>query len=334
MTDQEADDDSNREDDFSYDGNLVFNGIYRTETDGFGDIALTENIDPYSKGTYPHPNEGYIELEETSYDLSSIGDQMSSTIKRLNGFKYKFDSWKSSEVETDDGLSERPVYDPQSFDVYCYDPDYIFLRGPKTAIKQKRATVLSDLPSGLSPDEVQFNSDFLLWILYKCMKGEALNSTVSVRRLPNCETTGERDNVGEGIKVRGSDNVERSVPILVTFLEDKEISSIRGYFVVGTSFVVADIDIDGSVRIRTSHEQMEDLSQLRRVSVSLRFLSEFVDLYDEWQDLPADEKYPDDIFRIVYEISLQEGYKPTIKPTEQIEQYEQKRRDERVGDES
>jgi len=316
---------------YSYDGRLVFNGLYSTEIlDPDFDLETTveEGLKDFSRGTNDNPGSGYHMLDFAARVSESpdISRQIKAETEDLYGIRYRYEEWNEREVEStnSDGTEYRNVRTTDSVDVYWDSPNYLFIKGNKTEARQAGSLIESKLGDYIRTREIGFASDFLLWILSQYKNGEQLGEELSAKLLSNARIEGEEDRFGRSNRVDDSTDIAKATTILMGILRGKEMAFVEGIFGMHGKFVAARIETGGRIHIK-AEQDIEGSSHLERMALSVCFLKELLAVYDHWQSLPPEDKYPPvEFFKSLYEECQRQGAEITFPVDDVIERYRQK----------
>jgi hypothetical protein len=317
---------------FDYDGYLVFNGVYSTEVPSNSDLPnglqeveaeILETLPTFSEGSFNNPGEGYekIPFREHLFDEQKINDKIEDLGESLISLRYQYEEYKEEIAEVGD--QRQTVYIPRikDVDIYWMYPDYMFLRGQKGQADSTKATTQTAFGNNAQIQELTFEGDFLLWILYKYYNNKQLNSQIDVKRLTDSETTGREDRFGRSNIVNDSTDVSKSVPLLTGVLQQKSLFMLEGDFSVGEHTVTAQIK-QNRVHIKASKGDIRRSNPVRRMALSLEFLTQLAHLKEEWVDLAPKEKYPPlYFFEEMYEECKRQGVKVEFSPEPVLKKY-------------
>ncbi len=318
------------EDEFSLSGWPVFNGLYFTEVydSDFEPQDMMRSFKQYEEGTPSDAKEGYLDtgLVDKINQMGNINLCNSRIIDNLYTYEYMYEKWPSTTIVDANGNTiAGHEKNHKNVEVYWEHDDYLFLRGPKKLIEKKQEDIQSTLSGKVKAASINFEFDFFLWILYQYRKKGHLTSELSVRSLSECKTIGEDSNMGDEITA-SSENIDRSVAVIAPILSGNSIDEIEGHFILGSHYIVAKIASEGRIHIKASEEDLKDISDLRRITLSIQFLSEFLSLYEQWLKLDTTEKYPPrDFFEELYDICVEEDFRPLVPPEDLFKEYERKR---------
>lgn len=320
------------EEDFSYDGWLVFNGLFSVEVhDDKSPDELVESLTQYEDPEVGEKAEGYQRGEfddrlqttgDLTWSLQRLGD-------RLCPFRYKRTRWETQSGVGDDGTRttiNKPNHD--EIDIFWdTDNDLMIFRGQKAFLSQNRKELRGGLSEKVGIEELNFDHDFFLWMLYRKFIGQGLTSDLSIRKISTVGTTSDSvDNTGQGVRVQNSKNVLRSVPAISAILDQKKPRELECEFILGNQAVRAQIEFGGKVHVKVTDSEIESLSDLRRMGVSLQFIFELLYQYQAWKRLPTTEKYPPEkFFYELAEVAKEEGYELTGQLRRVPEEYKRKR---------
>jgi hypothetical protein len=108
-------------------------------------------------------------------------------------------------------------------------------------------------------------------------------------------------------------------------LKNKDLTRLEGVFDVVDKYVKANIEVGGRVHVKASHS-IEGAEDVYRMSLAITFLRELVSLYEDWIELPGDNKYPPlDFFTELYEECEKQGAELTFPYDDVVETYRQRR---------
>ncbi|MFC5133532.1 hypothetical protein GJ633_00795 [Halorubrum sp. CBA1125] len=324
------------EDEYEYPGWLVFNGFFKTTVhgdDGMSPQKIVDAFDEYTEGTPNEPDEGFkqIDTPEKLQMMTELSEKTEKFARGLYALEYVDEDW----VETwgyDENANEQMYFHPNHDKIRIYW-DYVngvmMFKGQKRLLEQKQTDLLGALSGDMKMDSVSFDFDFFLWILYKQYAGEPLSSDLRVRKIKRASTVadveGSSDNMGVG-QVKDSQNVLRSVLLIAPILSGKQIDGIQGDFILDEHQVTALIEFGGKVHVKVSDNPLSTLSDLRRMGVSLRFLSELINLFDDWEHLDPEDRYPPpSFFDAMADNAEEEGWPPRFDAEDVKARYERKR---------
>ncbi|SFB72083.1 hypothetical protein SAMN05444422_101464 [Halobiforma haloterrestris] len=321
------------EDDYEYPGWLVFNGLFQTSVHGEGSMSpqeIVDSFDKYSPGSPNEPDSGF-EVMDLSEKLQQMGELTQATedfAQGLHSLRYVDEDWMEQWGYDEHGKEEM-YFLPNHDEVrvyWDYVNDVMAFKGRKQLLQRKQDDLIAALSGDMKMEPVNFDFDFFLWILYKQYEQERLSDDLRVRNITRGSTSAEtKDNMGAG-DVKDSNNILRSVLMIAPILSGKKIDKIQGNFIMGNHQVKAQIEFGGKVHVKVSDSPLSTLSDLRRMGVSLRLLSELVTLFDDWEHLEPEDRYPPpSFFDDMADNAEEEGWGPRFDPEEVKARYERKR---------
>ncbi|WP_222915040.1 hypothetical protein [Natrinema sp. SYSU A 869] len=321
------------EEQYSYDGWLVFNELFDTTllAEGIGISEVVETFPSYEGGAPNDPDNGFehTELSQKIQSLAELSDGFERYAENLHAFKYVDEDWVQ-EWGYDEEANQQIFYRDKHDEVEIFwdsDNEVMMFRGDQQLLERKRKSLRSGLSGSLELDPVDFDFDFFLWVLYKKYKGEELSADLRVRNLTRGKTIGDqKDNLGRQVQVEGSENIIRSLMLIAPVLAGKKIKGIQGQFVMESHTISAEIQHGGKVHVKVSNSPLSGLSHLRRMGIALRFLSELIRLFSDWEELPDKERYPPaSFFDELGDIAEEEGWDLQYDPREIKDEYRRKR---------
>jgi hypothetical protein len=322
-------------DDFQFSGWLRFNGLYFTET--IGEVNPSNLFDEndfqlYEGGNPGDPDEGYkrTRIADLLSEIPDLDGGLSNLASNLYTYKYVTENWVPRPTVDSQGETHDESFEPKhkTIDIFWDFDDVMVFRGRKSTIEDKRKDLRGGLSGGLKIEEVHFHFDFLLWILYQSYQGNDLRSDLSLQSISDCRTVGNSRTGTEDseVTIGGESEIVRSVPFITAILEGNKIDNLEGDFFLGSQYIVAEIDSDGWIHVKASREDLDDLNNIRQMGVAVRFVTEFLRLYEEWVKLDRVDQYPPQSFlEELVDLCDDEGYVLKRTPNDLYDEYEQKR---------
>jgi hypothetical protein len=317
-----------------YTGQMVFNRIEKIPAE-FDFKQLSEEI-PYERESGPATTQQDENLEEIYLPSKTLDQPLPKEFFRILDeevcwFRYTIREYQEEQGYTEDG-NRSTYYKPidNSYDLFVTSDGYIFYRAPRSRISKCVEFFhnrLNDLGISPDPEAIEFEADFLLWLLYQSESLIDISPKIEIRKLTDAEVVGEEDLVGSSNRVSGSANVTKSAPVLTGLLRGKRISMLGGSFLLDRISLYADIEAEGRIHIKSEYD-FKNLSPEGRIVTSITFLKEFCELWDNWTQLDSEEKYPPtEFFREIYS-NLERAGVQVISPDQIVKEYEQKREQE------
>jgi hypothetical protein len=320
---------------YQYDGWLVFNELFTTEVFGEEDLSaedVIEGFKTYEEGIPKDSQRGFkiTEFPNHLQTMGQLSDELYEFAENIHSFNYVDEDWVEQWGFNADG-EEQLYYLPEHDKVDIFwdtDGGVMMFRGDKQLLARKRKDLRGDLSGSLKIDDITFDFDFFLWVLYKKYKSEQLNSNLRVRSLTRGKTIGEReDNLGREVQVKGTKDVLKSVMLIAPLLYGKKIHSIQGSFIIGDrNQIKAEIHHEGKVHVKVTDSPLSGLNDLQRMGLSVWFLSELVHLYTFWENLDPTDRYPPkSFFDDLADNAEEEGWDLQFDPVEVKREYARKR---------
>lgn len=317
---------------FAYDGRLVFNGIFSTavlDSNFEFEEIVGEELNDFSEGEISAPGRGYqpLPFQEMISEEPRIGAEFESFLEGVHALQYREEVWEFKEAQVNGEIEDRPVKTGESsFDAFWGEPEYLFVRGNKTEAKQAGQLLSTTLNDYLDIREIEFSPDFLLWIFSKEKNNADLPGSLSVNMLTDARIeSDEPDLFGQQGRVEDSTDVTKSTPVLMGVLRQMGIIDLEGVFSIAGKFVRARISSEGRVHILADHA-IAGSPDIERMSVSIAFLKELIELFDEWEGgMENERKYPpEQFFEDIYKECERQGVEITFSIDDVIREYRQK----------
>lgn len=328
------------EHDYSYRGWLVFNGLFEVERKT--DQSPEEIIRRLPQYTEPSPGEKMKGYRRTDFDeiLGRAGDvtfTLHQLARELVSFEYKKTKWNPQTVyQNDSKITAKKPEHAGSEVFWQVEKDLMIFKGQKSWLSKNRKNLRGDLTDKVKINEISFDFDFFLWVLYQKFIGQGLTTELSVREINSAETTLDQDqttNVGNNLEVSRSSNVLRSAPFITSILEGNKPRKIEGQFILDSNQIRAKLEHGGKIHIKVTDNELSELGDLRRMSIGLRFIFNLLHQYQVWESLPPTEKYPEpSFFYGLAENMEDEGYEVATQFKRVPDEYERKRAGEMVDD--
>lgn len=320
----------NSDTEFSYDGYLVFNGIYYTSVLN-ADFDLREIVNKkmpdFSTGSPDAPSRGYRTLDFTNHlrESSEVTASLEENVENVQGIRYEYEKWEEGETYQEGSVEQGKFRQTDSFDVYWSVPDYLFVKGDKQEVKKMRTLLGYELDQYININEINFDPDFLLWIFSQYKNNSELGQGLRANMLTDCEIEGEeKDRFGKRNRVDDSTDVTKSTTALMGILRGKSLTDLEGVFEIDGNFVAAEIASEGRVHIK-AEQAVSGASDIRRMALSLNFLDSLISLYNAWQDFPSKDRYPpEEFFKEIHEECKKQGAEVTFPVDNVVEKYRNK----------
>ena len=322
---------SEPEDRFDYEGRLVFNGTFKTDIFGadLNPERVIEDLPEYEQGSPQQPGYGFtdIDLEELAVsNLQSNG--LIELAENTISFRYTQEDFQEEEIVDIEGNSEiRYSRRLQSVDFYWVFPEFLFVRGPKSEVKKAVNKLKAVWERSIELSKLDFEPDFLIWLIYKHYNGEDLNTGINIIRLTDAKIQGSHDVFGSTRRISDSTDLVRSPPVITAILQNEDIVTIGGEFLIDNRYQLSvDISTDGRTHIKAQSNDIREANSLERVLISILFVENICEIYTDWLELDPSEKYPPvDFFEELYQSLENQGISTSFTLDSVIDEYTAKR---------
>lgn len=298
-------DNNKSEKEFDYGGGeLVFNGIIRTDVHRDNPEQLRDqildNLSEFTPGVPGSEGSGRIDLDlESHAEANNLPSELKEIASNLLSIEYRYEHYPNETIEVveydDDGeATHTEAFPRKTHSVFAYwdYPGTIFVQGAKTRVEEVAPKINSSLGEDVSFNYHEFDEEFLLWLVIRDKHSLDLNTRLDIVELSASEITGGNpEDFGRDAEVDNSDDIGQSLPIQAGILKDMDFSMLEGDFSINGYRVNSKIYSDGRVRLYANRD-LGEVSKLERALISLLFLSELIDEYEQWSNLSVDEKYP------------------------------------------
>lgn len=322
---------SESEDQFEYEGRLVFNGVFKTDTFGtdVNPERVIEDLPKYEQGSPQHPGYGFSDLDLEELAVTNLQDNgLIDLAENTISFQYIQEEFQEQEIVDIDGNSEiKYSRRHQSVDFYWIFPEFLFIRGAKSEVEEAVDKLKVVLERNIELSKLNFEPDFLIWLIYKHYRGEDLNTGINVDRLTDAKIQGSHDVFGSTRRISDSTDLVRSPPVITAILQNEDIVTIGGEFLVHNKYgLSSDISTDGRIHIKAQSNDIREANSLKRVLISILFVERLCGIYTGWLELDPSEKYPPvDFFEELYHSLENQGISTSFALDSVIDEYTAKR---------
>lgn len=313
---------SDESEEFSYQGYLVFNGIYNvdlnSQSEYHGSLNEVESRLVKQLGQFEErkqDSEKGVEkllLRDYFRDDDSVSGDLEDLADSLIALRFLYENKVKKrgylKGKTDLQTVEIPVINDA--DIYWDYPDHIYFRGAEddvteaieytsklmgvdTATDGGSASGSTGTPAGYTRfKNVSFHRDFLLWIFFNHFNDNDLpKSDIEIDSLTDAAVTGDIDVWGGNNRVGDTTELTESPPLLSALLQNKSLNMLEGGFAINDNTLMASIQVN-KTHIKASSKSIRTSNNTRRLALSLKFLRELVELEETWSSLAPKEKYP------------------------------------------
>jgi len=285
---------------FEYQGRLVFNSIQFSDVNGGSPEELRDRLldelPSFSTGKPANEGDGYSSLDLSDYveQTDLFDNNLAKIAKEIIDLEYKYETYPTEAVEVVDTDGTEIAAFPRSIKsayVYWDYPDHLFIQGSKTKAGEVTPKVNTAFGEDVDLNSVEFDSEFLLWLYYKHYYGQSIPGDISIDGLTCAEVEGDLPDFGRSNRVDNCRNISQSIPVIAAVLQDMRFSMIEGNFLIDDYTIDVELHTEGRAQVKAQMD-LQDMSKLNRILVTLRFLSELSELYQNWGSFDAGEKYP------------------------------------------
>lgn len=243
------------EDEFQYDGYLVFNGLYKTKilNSDFDFEHIVNNVlVDFERGNPEKPQSGYEllnfgDMVNSSHLVSRNSQEALSDVKAI---RHRYEEWEHRELPSGE---EHPTREVHSFDLYWDFPNYMFVRGDQTQASRASQIVNYELGDQIQSRKIEFSPDFLLWLFYKEKSSGEISEDFDISLLSDADIEGQREDMyGKQVSVDKSADITKSTNVLSGILRGKDLIRLEGIFNARGNFIKASLEVGGRVHIKVS----------------------------------------------------------------------------------
>jgi len=313
--------------DLDYEGYLLFNDIRRLSPD----IDIEEVVEKLEQHSIQSRDE---EIKEVLLPPRALDEPLPKEFFRMMDedcwwFKYKITEYEEQQGYDEEGeLRKIKIPSEQSCDVFITSGGYLLTRGSAADAPEftnRVIEIIDELGFSQDHEEIEFDSDFLIWLIYQTESPQSQSLDISIERLTDAKVTGKTDIFGQENRVSGSQNVARSAPVLTGILARKAVSMLGGIFRIDDVTLRADITSEGRIHIKVDRD-IAHLGSAGRVIAAVQFAQRLCNIYSEWKDGGVQNRYPpDDFFEQTYRNLNDAGIDLTFSIDETLEYYRDKR---------
>lgn len=287
---------------FSYEGTLVFNGIYGTEAVGEDnelDSDVIQQLNGFSRGSPGTETSGFKEVDLNSYfdRHDSIKDYLATEADETEVREFKQEKYDKPDELVDSEGNPTSGWERSTKSSYLYwdTPEYAILQGSHGKLDALKET-LHDYWSGeVELEPLTLDPDFLLYILQKYDEGSEING-INIGNLSDVRLSGSVGNYGKQSEIRDSIDATSALPVIAGVLLNYDIRELEGRFSFKDFDITANLQTDvhdystGRIHVKVENA-IAQTPDLLRVLISLYFVRRIVDAYSSWKELPPTDKY-------------------------------------------
>lgn len=300
---------------------MNFNRIYKVIFDDKEPETLkkvTENFNQltkFKKGNPNNPGEGFKNFDEDFIIKPFI------VKPDINFEDYLNDSEDSKEDDPDDSkkvkkmrlekiisneniLTKRFCYESYiagrkeaqnvEADIFWIKPcDVLLVKGSKTAC-EKVSKYLLKFPT-IGFDEIKFDHDFLLWILYKFNLDGKLTNDLIIEKIDKGRTHGINTNEND-IEFRDGQSRIMPLPTIYGLLNDHKLFHLGGDYKFRDDYKLnVKLATELTMQIYSDHA-LRGKTYEEKCHLSFPFIIEMIEIFEKWININDEYKYPNDEF--------------------------------------
>ena len=309
-----------KQSDFSYSGMLVFDQIYKTNVKGLDNIRGIEEYFPkFDQGNANVPGSGfntnYLSDYEVHHQMSfndftfdrTIVDYFDEKSENIANIEYKFENFKDDvEAVVDDERRTVSVVKSDKFDFYWKYPNYFVRQGGRNIDKNIGRLFTNDFLESVDLEQIKFNSDFLLWLLYRSKNDNNLKENLLIKSISDVSLTGPDESRYGRMRYSGSNNPFNSPEVMKRILSGGKIRTLGISFILDSRYEIkADISDVGRIHVKPNTSDLSNKNDAERMILSLRLIELICDTYEVWTN--SNEKIPDDFSNRIYDYIRDSG---------------------------
>jgi len=315
------------EDEVDYEGYLLFNDIRKLSPD----VEVKEIVQAFEQDGLPSDDE---ELKQVLLPPRALDEPLPQEFFRAMDedcwwFKYTRREFEEQQGYDEDGeLRTIKIPSEKSCDVFITSGGYLLTRGSASTAHQFTDRImqfLGELGFPQDHEEIEFDSDFLVWLIYQTQLPKQSGAAVSIERLTDAKVIGDTDVHGRVNRVSGSQNIARSAPVLTGILSGKTLSMLGGIFRIDDVTLRADIEAEGRIHIKVDQD-ITHLESVGRVIVAVQFAQRLCSIFDDWRNTDVQNKYPpENFFEETYQNLKDAGIDVQFSIEDTLKYYREKR---------
>lgn len=299
---------SQEEDEFSYDGYLLYNQICEvknpsdpafTDTPSTAENHLLEEYLPaFEEGNSQDEGEGFEKTGIRNY-TSKLPESTREFVDSLISLRYleeDFETEEEAEVSPDEPRQPVKIPNKQSADIFWMAPNHLMVRGAESDAESAKEELNAYLGQAAHVHNPSLSQDFLLWLFEKIYEDEALSEKIYVEKLTDAKVEGAEDVLGMENTVKESSNAREAPTLLIGLLLGKSLTMMEGNIVLATSDEDSDnktlrVQIErDKIQIKSSKAGLGNADPVEKIGYSAEVTHEIMRLYEEWKELTDTEK--------------------------------------------
>ncbi|WP_122091104.1 hypothetical protein [Halalkalicoccus subterraneus] len=306
--------------DFSYSGQLLFNGIYTSTLKESPSNDLNQQdakeriraqIPELAASTSGGPQSGFRHIGFSEalerYDFNAENAKLSEPIHSkivsdmldLEYVKEEFTGKTLVLTEDNQRISGEEIEEHSAY-LYWNLTSLLLVHGAKPdreramkAIYHALGITNDKIESLLSIKPVDFDPWFLFWLIYQNNNSNPISKDIGIFRIQNIQLKQQadiRDTFGDKTRVTGSTDAVESVQVIAGLLHGMLPIGLEAKFDIGGEYLIADISASGRIHIR-AEEAISAASKLERALLGIQFVQNLVQAQQRWEYFDPDKKF-------------------------------------------
>jgi hypothetical protein len=289
------------------------------------DLDLAEEIQElpeFNQGTNQNPGKGYSVIEADDPDLSKrvfgaarslynmrrrrdlsdgadridvdlAKDYVEKHEDSVCHFFYEYETYEETEADVNGERKQVHIPNVNRAVGHWGNDGPLFLQGRPGAVENLQDDISDRLDSSITFDEVEFDADFLLWLVYKSITDGKIKGSVEMSNIFSAQMTDDSGSTGQ---VRMEATGENVLDQLLRFvLSGGSISSVSA--TLGNENGKFDIVISSKGELSVGGTWPKSITE-EAISFYLPLSIEIVEIYSHWNNLSRNEQYPPPSFFI------------------------------------
>ncbi|WP_226011380.1 helix-turn-helix domain-containing protein [Halomicrobium salinisoli] len=274
----------------------IFEKILRLETtendlDRVTDLVLEERGKLSSSEARGYDRTLNARKLDQLVDPDEVSEFLYSFCKESALIEYSFKQDRSVSVMTEKNsqIETKQITEHRVVNLFYHNSGIIFIHGPYESV-QEGESLARYLFQDTKVTEVLFESDFLLWMVYKNQMAEPLGADITLQRITGAEILGDDRTLGYNISESVSSVSLEGVWAGIYY--GQELTQLEGEFDLFGYDITAKISAHRGITFNSSRGSLSDASEPKQWLLSLRFARRIIALFENWVDRDRQEKVP------------------------------------------
>lgn len=296
------------DEEFSYDGYLLFNEICEVEIEesttfptqvNKAETELLDSLLRFEKGRPYSPGKGYesMDLRNSVYD-SNLYSATKDFFSSLVTLRYRQEEFDPIMAFVDDERREVHVPEESESNIFWDTKRIMLFRGSESNASKAKSQAQTSVGDRIHINSVKFENQFFLWMFMRAHDDGILDDTLRISRLTDAEISGNRDKFGGEATINESDDIKQSEAILLGILKGKEFTMLEGNIVLqleeekdAPSATLRTEIQDEKVHVKASKAGLSNATKIEKMSLATQLTHALTNLYLNWKSFPVKERY-------------------------------------------